>query len=166
VTTIRPIERADEPRVRELATLCHPGYPAPPVGWWYFALPTIVAETDLVRWDQPSEPIVGYASFSIDHTGQSMSLDISGVDPAHRGQGIGAMLMSKRIEIGQDLGVKTWLGLGRTLHPAMGKLLQRFGFHACRHVPAGVVYVRSEVPHNCPRDILGSEELHSTNHRS
>jgi len=150
MVTIRPMEPGDEPRVRELTSICHPEYPAHPVGW-YFAHPTLVAETDLMRWDQPSEPIVGYASFSIDHTGQTMSMDDSGVDPAHRGQGIGAALMSERIRIGQELGVKTWLGLGLTLHPAMGKLLQRFGFHACQHVPtihgAGVVHVRSEAPH-------------------
>jgi GNAT superfamily N-acetyltransferase len=149
MVTIRPMQPADEPRVRELTSICHPEYPAHPVGW-YFAHPTLVAETDMVRWDQPSEPVVGYASLSIDPTGRVMSLDDSGVDPAHRGQGIGAMLMSERIRVGQALGVTTYIGLGLTLHPAMSRLLERFGFHRSQDVPTiygpGVIYARLEAP--------------------
>ena len=105
--------------------------PRPALWWW--AHPTLVAETDDGR-------LVGYASFTISLPpttalaavqpreigwGQGMA-----VHPDFQGQGIGKQLNAARVAVMRQLGLTFFIGHARPGHGAMIRLFTQHGWEA------------------------------------
>jgi GNAT superfamily N-acetyltransferase len=128
---IHPMRGHDEPIVREIYAVAHPGWPPQP-RLWYYAHPT------LVRYDGGT--LVGFTSFSIGP--DELGLVLYGVDlcvlPQFRRQGHGRRLADARLRYGRDVGCTRFLGATQPENKAMRALLERQGFE---ELPLGVPHI-------------------------
>lgn len=142
----RHMDSTEEPVVRDITRRCHPSWPPRPK-FWYFANPTIVA---LYQGG-----VVGYGSYTVDNHPAGSSfiqyLRDSAVDPEYRSQGIGRLLIQKRMYVGRQVGCAMFVGMTWPENTSMRKILQTEGFHACQTVPNafpfnpadGIIYINA-----------------------
>jgi GNAT superfamily N-acetyltransferase len=106
------MDRADEPRVRELYAAGHPTWP-PRGKHDYYANPTLVATVGGV--------VQGYAQYTHNVTAHGLVIAgyDSGVAADARGLGLGTALMRARIEIARDLGAVVFTGCTSPANTAM-----------------------------------------------
>ncbi len=120
---IRPMRPDEEPQVRALAAVCHPGsepFPEP----WYFAYPTLVAVDE-------SGEVVAFANYglNLDANGKlGIFLQDTCVAPHARGQRLASRLMEARLDIGSQMGAHYAMASAEPGNDAMRKVLARHGF--------------------------------------
>ena len=124
-----PMFFGDEPAVRAIHKVCHPGNIARPPHW-YFVHPTLCVTTD--------GKVVGFTSFTvtvIPGFGETMYGKDLCVLPEYRGRGIAEALHGARLTIGRSVGVRIFMGVTNVDNKSMIKILENSGMHPC--IPVG-----------------------------
>lgn len=129
-----PMFAGDEPAVREIYKVCHPGS----VGrtpFWYFVHPTLCVTTD--------GRVVGFTSFTvtiIPGFGETMYGKDVCVLPEYQGRGIARSLHAARLTIGKSIGVRIFMGVTNQDNKAMIGILEGSGMHACLPVGDDILF--------------------------
>ena len=139
---IRPMTPADEPRVRAIYLIAHPGWPAKS-RLHYWAHPTLVLDDE--------GGILGFTSYTVgvDELGLLMYGDDLCVMPAMRGRGYGRVLAEARLDYGRDVGCTRFLGATQPDNQAMQAILEAQGFD---RLPLPVPRM---FPHNVDAILMG-----------
>jgi len=147
---IRPMSPDEEPRARELHTLCHPKS-AEKSPRWYWTHPTLVAERDS-RIIGAASLSVGLAPDSSIGTREVLWGWTATVDPAVRGQGVGKALVTAQIELARAEGLGGVIGQTQRENQAMRRTLEGLGFKLNGTLRGAHVY---------PGDVGGDEIVYT-----
>lgn len=124
-----PMFAGDEPSVRAIHKVCHPGYVARPPRW-YFVHPTLCVTIE--------GKVVGFTSFTvtiIPGFGETMYGKDLCVLPEYQGRGIAKSLHEARLTVGRDVGARVFMGVTTPSNKSMIRILENSGMHTC--IPAG-----------------------------
>ena len=127
--------QGDEPGVRELYAICHPGEAEQPTDW-YFVYPTLVVILD--------SKVVGFTSFTVTTMpgfGQTMYGQDICVHPDYRGKGLAEALHTERLNICRRLDIQTFLGVTGRENKGMVKVLEKAGAHSCINIGNDIMFV-------------------------
>ena len=146
---IRPMRPEEEPKVGELAHLCHPCWKRKPAGH-YFAFPTLVRRAARDR-------IVGSTSFYVSWPPSKdlvtseyvmWGYDVC-VHPDYRRKGMGQELCEARFRLAEDIGIRFFIGMTWPSNTAMLRIFERLGCYQSPERIAGAY------PENRPPDQIG-----------
>lgn len=130
-----PMFTGDEPAVRAIYKICHPGNVARPP-FWYFVHPTLCVIQDSM--------VVGFTSFTvtvIPGFGETIYGKDLCVLPEYRGRGLADALHKARLAIGRSVGVRIFMGVTSHSNKAMVKILENSGSHPCISVDDDMLFV-------------------------
>ena len=133
--TASPMFFGDEPQVRALYKLCHPGMVVKPTNW-YFAHPTLVVITD--------GKVVGFTSFTIvviPGFGETLYGKDMCVHPDYGGRGIAKNLHLARLVIGHRVGARIFMGVTTSDNKSMIRILEGSGMHPCIPVGDDILFI-------------------------